>query len=80
MATIYDLSEMAREILFMFLWHLAPVVADVTLGVRPPIYGSSVFSEAAACWETLHHPESETWDESVHMCHAGGHRHCARCE
>lgn len=36
LATTYDLFEMAREILFMFLWHLAPVVADVTLGVRAP--------------------------------------------
>lgn len=36
MATTYDLVEMAREILFMFLRHLAPVVADVTLGVRAP--------------------------------------------
>lgn len=36
LATTYDLFEMGREILFMFLWHLAPVVADVTLGVRAP--------------------------------------------
>lgn len=81
LATTYDLFEMAREILFMFLWHLAPVVADVTLGDRiPPISGSGVFSEAAACWETLHRPESRTWDESVHMCHSGGQRQCARSE
>lgn len=38
--------------------------------------GSPLFSEAAACLETLHRPESGTWDESVHMCHAGGHRQC----
>ncbi|KAK5864490.1 hypothetical protein PBY51_015727 [Eleginops maclovinus] len=39
--------------------------------------GSPLFSEAAACWETLHRPQRETWDESVHMFHAGGHRQCA---
>lgn len=38
--------------------------------------GAPLFSEAAARWETLHHPERGTWDESVHMCHAGGHRQC----
>lgn len=38
----YDLHEMAREILLMFLWHLAPVVADVTLGVRHRVCFSNV--------------------------------------
>lgn len=76
----YDLFEMARELLVMFLWHLAPVVADVTLGFfPPPMSGFPVFSEAA-CSETLHHPESGTWDESVHMCHAVGHRRCTTSE
>lgn len=43
LATTYDLVEMARAILFMFRWHLAPVVADVTLGVRTPhLWFSSV--------------------------------------
>lgn len=41
-----------------------------------PISGSPMFSEAAACRETLHRPERGTWDDSVHMCHAGGHRQC----
>lgn len=63
----YDLFEMVRELLVMFLWHRAPVVADVTLGIPPTMSGSTVFSEAAACWETLHHPGTGTWNESVHV-------------
>ncbi len=39
--------------------------------------GAPMFSETAACWETLHRQGRGTWDESVHMCHAGGHRQCA---
>lgn len=37
-----DLFEMAKEILLMFLWRLAPVVADVTLGVLPHFWFSNV--------------------------------------
>lgn len=61
-------------------WHFCgifmPVVVEVTLGYRHHVCCSSLFSGTGACWETLHHPQRSTWDESMHMCHAGGHRQC----
>lgn len=55
--------------LWMSLWYLAPVVADVTLGIPLPAMPSSpMFSEAAACWETLHRPKSRTSWMSPSIC------------
>lgn len=55
----YDLFKMSAEMLLTFLWYLAPVVGDVTLGCHHHFWCSPL-SRAVACWETLHRPRRGT--------------------